>query len=163
MKAFKYVGPSEILARSRDAPKGAAIASRDDAAAWFRAHGRDESGWATYVVNLAGELLVAPRRSEHVACAGGEPVLAAGEIRFDLDGSVLDISNHSTGYCPSEDCWEAARAAFDRASLRRPDAFTRVVVFRRCASCGERNLVKDDWFVCALCDAELPVAWNFDA
>ena len=82
MKVFKYVGPEEIRARSSTAPKGTAIVSRDALLGWLELHGDAESRWATYVINLAGALLVAPRRSEHVACAGGEPVLAAGEICF---------------------------------------------------------------------------------
>ena len=143
-------------------PKGTPIASRDAAVAWFNAYGGAESGWATFVVSVAGELVVAPRRSEHVACAGGEPVLAAGELRFDAKGAVVEVSNNSTGYCPREDCWDAVRDALDRASLERPDGFTFVAVFRHCPACGERNLVKEAWFVCALCDAELPRVWNFD-
>lgn len=163
MKAFKYVGPPKILADSRSAPQGTPISSRADAVAWFEHHGDEEAGWATYVVSMAGALLVAPRRSEHVACAGGESVLAAGELRFDATGAVLDVANNSTGYCPREDCWGAVRFALDRAGLSHPGGFTFVAVFRRCPACGERNLVKDDWYVCALCDAELPRTWNFDA
>jgi uncharacterized Zn finger protein (UPF0148 family) len=34
-------------------------------------------------------------------------------------------------------------------------------VFRRCGACGERNLVKDGDFACAICGAELPRTWNF--
>lgn len=159
---FGYVGPSEVRARSQGAPKGTPLVSRDAARNWLRAHGREDAGWATYVVSLEGALLVAPRRSEHVACAGGEAVRAAGEIRFDPSGGVVEVTNHSTGYCPREDCWPAVRAALDLAGLGRPDGFTAVMVFRRCARCGERNLVKNDWYVCALCDAELPMCWNFD-
>jgi transcription initiation factor TFIIIB Brf1 subunit/transcription initiation factor TFIIB len=33
--------------------------------------------------------------------------------------------------------------------------------FRRCPACGERNIVKDDWFVCGVCGADLPTVWNF--
>ena len=163
MKAFRYVGPPQILGASRASPKGTPIASREAAVAWFAAHGREEAGQATYVVDLSGVLLVAPRRSEHVACAGGEPVLAAGELRFDAAGSVVEVANNSTGYCPREDCWDAVRDALDGAGLGRPAGFTSVAVFRRCPACGERNLVKEGWFFCALCDAELPTAWNFDA
>ncbi|KUO07851.1 hypothetical protein [Streptomyces sp. DSM 15324] len=34
----------------------------------------------TYVVGLGGWLRLAPRRSEHMACAGGGAVLGAGEV-----------------------------------------------------------------------------------
>lgn len=163
MKAFDYRGPPHLLADARGAPKGTAVSSPGDAIAWVALHGGEDDGWATYVVDTAGSLLVAPRRSEHVACAGGERVLAAGEIRFDRSGAVVEVTNLSTGYCPREDCWDAVRVALDRAGLRRPEAFAWVAVFRRCPRCRERNLVKEGWFVCALCDAELPRTWNFDA
>jgi hypothetical protein len=73
----------------------------------------------------------------------------------------VGASNQSTGYCPDPDCWPAVAAALDRAGIPHPGRFTVEVIFRRCPSCGERNLVKDDWFVCALCEAELPREWNF--
>jgi hypothetical protein len=53
------------------------------------------------------------RRSEHVVCAGGGLVRAAGELRFELrHGSVVvaEASNQSTGYCPEPQSW-TARAA----------------------------------------------------
>jgi hypothetical protein len=33
--------------------------------------------------------------------------------------------------------------------------------FRRCDACGQRNIVKDDDFTCAICGGELPATWNF--
>jgi hypothetical protein len=130
---------------------------------WLERSVRLEGGWATFVVSLAGDLLVAPRRSEHVACAGGERVLGAGEIRFDLEGAIVEITNNSTGYCPPEESWDAVRVALDRAGLPHPGRFTLVVQFRRCTSCGERNVVKEGWYACAICDADLPREWNFGA
>jgi DNA-directed RNA polymerase subunit RPC12/RpoP len=162
MKVLEYVGPEEIREQSSEAPRGTPIASHAALIGWIDAHGRAEDGWATYVVGRDGELLVAPRRSEHVACAGGQDVLAAGEIRFDARGAVVEVTNNSTGYCPPEDCWAFVRAALDRAGLRRPDGFTFEAKFRRCPRCGARNLVKDEWYVCAICDADLPTQWNFD-
>ena len=162
MKAFKYVGPEEIRARSSAATRGTPIGSCAAIVDWLSKHAAAEDGWATYVVSRGGVLLVAPRRSEHVACAGGEPVLAAGEICFSTNGAVVAITNNSTGYCPSEGCWEPVRSALDRAELPRPEGFTFVATFRRCPRCGERNLVKEDWYVCAICDADLPSEWNLD-
>lgn len=162
MKVFSYVGPEEVRAGSSDESKGTPLLSGADVVDWLKVEGHGEDGWATYVVSLRGDLLVGPRRSEHVACAGGESVLAAGEICFDTSGAVVEVTNNSTGYCPAEDCWESVRLAVDRANLRRPDGFTFLVSFRRCPGCGERNLVKDSWYVCAVCDADLPTEWNFD-
>ncbi|RKH95581.1 hypothetical protein D7Y15_41915 [Corallococcus sp. AB030] len=106
---------------------------------------------------------LAPRRSEHVACAGGEEVLAAGEIRFHrgLAGpSVTDVSNQSTGYCPDTTCWTAVEWAFAKAGLNPSAGFTHEAVFRRCTQCGEINLVKEAWCVCVFCEADLPATWN---
>jgi hypothetical protein len=164
MRSFDYVGPDEIRVRSAHATPGVPITSLDSLLAWLRAAQlaeTDDDGWATYVVDLAGRLLVAPRRTEHVACASGKSVLAAGEIRFSPDGQVTDVTNNSTGFCPAEECWGAVQSALRSAALSSPATFTFVARFRRCPKCHERNLVKDDWFQCALCDADLPTEWNF--
>lgn len=164
MRGFSYVGPEEIRARCA-ASQGAPILTRADLLQWLAEHGdtvTSEGGFATYVVDLDGKLLVAPRRTEHVACAAGQAVLAAGEIRFTSDGCVAEVTNNSTGYCPAEDCWPSVGAALTSAQIPHPHGFTFVAHFRRCPRCGERNLVKDDWYRCALCDGELPMAWNFD-
>jgi hypothetical protein len=164
LRQFEYVGPVEIRDRVRHSPGGTPILSYEALLNWLREVGTEvsgESGWATYVVDLNGQFVVAPRRSEHVACARGGAVLAAGEVRFSTRGHVLEITNNSTGYCPAEDCWESVRSALHRAALKYPFEFTFVARFRWCPSCGERNLVKDDWYQCALCEAELPLIWNF--
>jgi hypothetical protein len=57
--------------------------------------------------------------------------------------------------------WPAVAAALDRIGVAHLGRFTTEVVFRRCERCGERNVVKDGWFVCAMCGADLPVGWNF--
>jgi hypothetical protein len=114
---------------------------------------------------MNGILRLAPQRSEHVACAGGGPVLSAGEITFAEDHGhwrADEISNQPTGYCPDPTSWTAVQAALDRAGLRHPGAFTHPIVFRRCPQCRQRNIVKDDHFVCAVCQAPLPSAWNAD-
>jgi hypothetical protein len=158
------VGPEEIRARAVGAAPGAPIPSPESLRSWLRGQSESvtgEGGWATYVVDLSGRLLVAPRRTEHVACASGAAVLAAGEIQFTTDAHVAAVTNNSTGYCPAEHCWAAVQSAMDSAGLSHPSVFTFVAHFRRCPRCGERNLVKDDWYFCALCDAELPRDWNF--
>jgi hypothetical protein len=44
-----------------------------------------------------------------------------------------------------------------------PAASPEEITFRRCPSCGARNIVRDGDFVCALCDSALPTSWNFVA
>lgn len=41
----------------------------------------------TFVIDLEQRMRVAARRSEHVACAGGQRVLGAGEIAFEHGGN----------------------------------------------------------------------------
>ncbi|MFB4318366.1 hypothetical protein [Actinomadura sp. 21ATH] len=153
---YDYTGPPEIRAAAVPGREGAPIRSAADARDWLAGRGRDERGEPfTYVVDLAGTLRLAPRRSEHVACAGGAPVRAAGEITF-ADGGVAAVTNQSTGYRPGPESWPAVAAALDRAGIAHPGGFTDAFVFRRCPACGELNLVKDAYYVCALCDADLP-------
>lgn len=163
--AYRYIGSPEILARSRSAPKGVPIRCAADLQAWIKATGQRPASQivATFVIDVNGSLLIADRRSEHVACAGGEPVLSAGEITFLADGDVLEVievSNQSTGYCPEPESWPQVALALDLLPLRHPGSFTQEIVFRRCASCGQVNVVKDDWLVCLFCGTDLPAHWN---
>ena len=161
--SYAYVGPEHVRLAAADAPAGTPIDSRDALRHWISAQTDVEGAAiiATFVVTLDGVLRIANRRSEHVACASGQRVLAAGEIRFSLDGRVIGASNLSTGYCPQPSSWSAVADSLDRAGISHGTRFDDELTFRRCPECGERNLVKDNWFVCAICDAALPDEWNF--
>lgn len=157
---FPYVGPPGPAALARPGVRGRAVRGPRD----LDPLPADPGEPCTYVVDREGVLRIAPRRSEHVVCAGGEPVRAAGEMGF-LRGAagrwaVDAVSNLSTGYCPDLTAWRAVAAALDRAGIDRPEGFTHAVVFRRCESCRECNVVREGWYVCALCDADLPPRWN---
>lgn len=76
----------------------------------------------------------------------------AGEIVLD-EHSVTSVTNQSTGYCPDPSCWPAVAAALAPLDLH-PAGWTLAFILRRCA-CGQVNLVKDDWYVCALCGRDL--------
>jgi hypothetical protein len=160
---FAYVGPSEV---GLD-PPGDLVVLRTSAtlSEWLGRRPRSEhTEPITYVVDLNGHFRLGPRRSEHVACANGEQVLAAGEVSFAKDQrgwAVSEVSNQSTGYCPDLDSWEAVALALDRVRIPHPRGFTNPVVFRRCPRCDQPNIVRDGDFTCALCDAQLPPQWNF--
>jgi hypothetical protein len=163
-RLYHYVGPEEIRAKAADVSPGVTIDSTDDLAKWLKLPSDDGLVPATFVVDEEGNLRLANRRTEHVACAGGGPVLSAGEMFFLVlkDGIRLEeASNQSTGYCPEPESWPAVASALDRIGVPHPGRFTQEIVFRRCAACGQRNIVKEDWFVCGVCGADLPQKWNF--
>jgi hypothetical protein len=167
VRSYRYVGPADIRAAAvRADTAGASIGSRAEFEAWVRGRGPVESVEPfTYVVDLDGLLRLAPRRSEHVACAAGERVLAAGEMTFAREAGgwvVAEVSNQSTGYCPDVDSWPAVAAALGRAGLAHPSGFGYAFVFRRCTKCREHAVVKEDDFVCVFCGADLPASWNID-
>ncbi len=158
MKRYAYVGPEAIRLAVSDFPEGTTIHGAKDLLPFADGEPR------TFVIDSEGDLLIAERRSEHVAAAGGGNVLSAGEITAVREGAgvrVVEVSNQSTGYCPEPESWPAVASALDRAGIPHPGRFTYEAIFRRCPKCSERNLVKDEWFVCALCEADLPRAWNF--
>ena len=167
---YSYIGPDEIKELVMNEPAGARICERGDVLEWIESSRQspDDDGLvgATYTVDDEGWLRVADRHSEHVVCAGGKPVLSAGEIFFLVDGDdveVAEVSNQSTGYCPEPESWPAVASALDRAGLEHPGGFTSEFVFRLCGKCGQRNIVKEGWFECAVCGAELSREWNFPA
>jgi hypothetical protein len=168
-KSYEYVGPPAIKERAATAPQGTPIESKADFERWVfsTVQERDKLGQvaATFVIDHRGTLRLADRRSEHVACSCGGPVLSAGEMFFSLADirriAVTEVSNQSTGYCPEPSSWSAVADALDRIGIAHPGRFTNAVVFRRCPTCGERNIVKEDWYVCSVCGGELPPDWNF--
>jgi hypothetical protein len=167
-KLYQYVGPEEIRCRSASGPGGRVIESPGDLRSWLTRHRPSRAGGsvaATFVIDPEGRLRLADRRSEHVACAGGSPVLSAGEMFFSDQGdaaTVEEVTNLSTGYCPEPESWPVVGDALDRLGVVHPGRFTTEVIFRLCPECGERNVVKDSWFKCQVCGGELPRVWNFD-
>ncbi|WP_019068254.1 hypothetical protein [Streptomyces hokutonensis] len=165
-RGYRYVGPAELKAAVRPGGGGRRIGSASDFAGWIVEQSVAElTEPFTFVVGMDGALRLAPRRSEHVACAGGDMVLGAGEISFLCEAgrwTVSEVSNQSTGYCPDVNSWAEVARSLDAAELRRPSGFTYEVVFRRCPDCREHNIVREDDFVCVFCGSDLPAAWNVD-
>ncbi|MFR0359427.1 hypothetical protein [Streptomyces sediminimaris] len=163
---YRYVGPAELRSLVRRDGEGQSVRSPTDFDAWVSARTAEELAEPfTFVVDEAGVLRLAPRRREHVVCAGGEAVLSAGEISFREESgrwAVDEVSNQSTGYCPDISSWSAVAEALDQAGIVRPSGFTHEVVFRRCLSCRQLNIVREEHFVCVFCDEALPRQWNVD-
>ena len=166
-RRHRYVGPAGLLTAVRPGAEGRIVGSAGDLNAWLS--GQETAELAepfTFAVDLQGRLRLAPRRSEHVACAGGADVLGAGEMGFGRAAGlwvVREVSNLSTGYCPHLDSWDAVARALDQAGIGRPAGFTHAVVFRRCVSCREINIVREGDFVRVFCGSELPDEWNVAA
>lgn len=161
---YEYVGDgAENVATT---PPGQQILRRRDLNDFLSERVDETEEPFTYVV-ADGVLRVAPRRSEHVACAGHGSVEAAGEISFEQDDDgrwrVTEVSNQSAGYCPESSCFDAVEDALWLPGIEHPGGFTSAFEFRRCPGCGERNLVKDEYYVCGACDTPLPETWNLGA
>ena len=117
----------------------------------------------TYVVLPPGRLFLADRRSEHVSCARGEPVLTAGEITFRVMPGGIEVSdatNLSTGYCPESGSWKPLVAELNRCNVPGIGGFTHSFEFRHCPSCGMICVIKDDLYACPGCDRPLSSVWN---
>lgn len=168
MRLYHYVGPAAIRRRVEGHAVGRVVTTPADVLAWIRESGqeRDHEGLvsSTFVIDAEGRLRIEDYGSEHVACAGGGPVRSAGVAWFaatDRGLVVARITNESTGFCPEPESWPAVESALDTAGIAHPGGFERPRIFRRCPACGQRNVVKDGWFHCAVCDARLPSRWNF--
>lgn len=165
-RSYRYTGPVDLKAAVRPGSGGCRIGSASDFDNWVAGRAAVELVEPfTYVVGTDDVLRLAPRRSEHVVCAGGGPVLSAGEISFVHEAgrwAVGDVSNHSTGFCPDVSSWPAVARALDLAGLAHPSDFTHAVVFRRCPGCQERSIVREGDFVCVFCGSDLPAVWNVD-
>jgi hypothetical protein len=165
---FDYVSSEEIGLAVAGYPRGTTIQSIADLKTWMRDTCDRETidrklVVATFVIDLDGNLLLADRHSEHVACAGGAAVLSAGEIfiSWEKDGlEISDITNQSTGYCPDLASLQHVEAASSKIPIARPSSFTAEFTFRRCGNCDRVNIIKDDIFVCAVCDSPLPEGIN---
>jgi hypothetical protein len=162
---YGYVGPQEIRDAVVFANIGRAIETADDLSEWLaELPAQDRSQPHTFVIDVTGVLRVAARRSEHIACAGGGPVLSGGEITFARQKTgwlVSEVTNQSTGYCPRVSSSSAVCIACEHAGLAHPSRFTTAFEFRRCPECRQITIVKDDDFTCPACGTELPEEWNF--
>jgi hypothetical protein len=164
---YPYVGPKEIAMYGSSDIVRVHVLSTKDILSWVHATNQqpDASGaiLATYIVNEQAEWWLTDRSYEHVACAQGTPVTAAGEVGFWLENGSLDISyvsNQSTGYCPEPSSWSAWKEACLQTDIQPPDNWSVAFQFRRCPACKSIQLIKEeDWF-CAICDTALPEQWN---
>ena len=166
-RVYRYVGPGEFLALVGQSPTRRLIESKTDFVSWMKQTRQtlDAQGevTATFIVDTNARLWIADRRSEHIACTNGGLVFSAGEMTFQVatEIQVSAVTNQSTGFCPEPESWPSVAQALEHIGFAHPADFTTCFNFRRCLQCQSINLVKDDWFVCGVCDAELDRSWNF--
>jgi len=165
---YSYVGPKEQSEFSGVSLFRARISIYNDLVSWLtgssNSRTRSVTITATYVIDLSGALWLADQHTEHVACAGGQDVLAAGEMTLAQDENgviVSEVTNQSTGYCPEPSSWPTVAEALDQLGVIYPSGFTRAYIFRRCSTCGSTNIIKDDWYECAVCGGPLSHEWNY--
>ena len=164
---YRYVGPSEISDRANPTSPRLGVSFPRNVRAWYQA-AEDAAPLpaqvtATFVIDVEGKLWIADRRSEHVACARRQPVFSAGEMTFDISSDRVEatwITNQSTGYCPEPESWPVVAHALDNVGIGHNHQFDACYHFRRC-NCGQINLVKDEEFVCCVCESDLSREWNF--
>jgi hypothetical protein len=168
-RLYAYVGPKRIADRFGHAAKGIPVYSADDVLRWIRTTGQevDHAGEivVTFVIDDTGILRIADRRSEHVACSGGQPVLSAGEMTFRVVRErvvVPRVTNQSNGFCPEPESWPAIQTALQAAGFQSPTGFDPAFVFRLCECCNSINIVKEECFECAVCLTRLSAEWNLD-
>lgn len=167
-KLFSYVGPEEIKKKIHPEFEGYSIRNKKDILDWIklmRQTFQHHKLIVTYIIDKHRVLKISDRCSEHVVCAGGQKVLAAGELTFMQEKGNLwisGISNQSTGYCPIIESWETVNCTLARLGIAYPKSFTRAFEFRYCYACASINLIKDDVYECVICEEDLDVEWNFE-
>lgn len=159
MKSYQYIGPSEILDRIDRASLGHSVASGETLISWLKLKKYSQGiVILTFVIDTDGKLRVARRESEHVACAGGRSVLAAGEMTlefYDGEVAIVEVTNLSTGYCPSPSCWPAVKLVLEKTDIQFSEYFTSSYIFGICDNCGNRQVIKDDVYDCYDCGETL--------
>jgi hypothetical protein len=166
-RRYSYVGPPDIKHTARRDRLCLCVTSLADLLPWsvefLSGHARG-TFTVTFIIDTCEQLWLADRRSEHVACADGQDVLAAGEITFERHANIIhaaEVTNQSTGYCPEPASWSVVTQVLARLGISHPNYFTGAFIFRRCNKCGTTNLIKDHVFECAVCNSKLCLDWNY--
>src|ERR1700753_2699468 len=103
MRLYAYVGNQDLNMSSYSTHRQRVLSS-SDALSFLKCEAdlnRQFHLTTTFVVDVAGILWIADRHSEHIACARGGIVLAAGEMTFiGCKNQIMEteVSNLSTGY-----------------------------------------------------------------
>lgn len=161
---YEYIGPKEILNSIKPELQGTKIESSKEIVNWLKLNNKitkaENFTVCTFIIDLKGHLLISDRHSEHVQCAFGENVLSAGEIGFKVESQervkVESLTNLSTGYCPPPKSWsEVYKTLIQIEGLIIPKKFEPSYIFSYCSQCKQRQIIKDDFYYCPICEKEL--------
>lgn len=168
MIIYRYVGSHEIKESLSTYSHRHKVTSQQGVITWLAnsEHPINVDGTITltFIVDTEGLLWVNDRHSEHILCANGGEVLSAGEMTFEVKPdsvSVVAVTNQSTGYCPQPESYPVVKKGLEQTDIPHPSHFTTAYHFRLCDQCGTTNIIKDDWYVCAVCDSDLSQTWNY--
>ncbi|MCF8312969.1 MAG: hypothetical protein K9J31_16120 [Saprospiraceae bacterium] len=91
--------------------------------------------------------------------------MSAGEIFFELlpkNGiRVREVTNQSTGYCPSVHSWPHVEKALSQLGIEYPDSFDPFFDFSYCRECKSLKVIKEDFLFCHRCGNALPDGEEF--
>jgi hypothetical protein len=169
MKIYRYVGPENLLNLIHADICREAVENADSVLSWIRQTDQilnyDNSTTATYIIDTNEIMWICDRHMEHVVCAIGMPVLSAGEVTFRINNNHVEIpyiTNQSTGFCPEPKSWIAVNKALKKTNIKHPNKFSVNFIFRLCTNCSTINIVKENFYLCAVCNHALEKQWNLD-
>ncbi|WP_189003031.1 hypothetical protein [Deinococcus roseus] len=81
---------------------------------------------------------------------------------FKNQVQVLGLSNLSTRFCPEPACLQVGLTLLENLKLDLTGCTVYAFDFRLCPECQTINVVKNQEFYCSVCDAALPLHWNFE-
>jgi len=166
---YSYIGPMSILQRIQAQYQGSLITSVDDLERWIKTNNQQGDDYGNIVVTFVilphYELRISDRHIEHVQCANRSKVLSAGEITLEVEKttvlSIPQITNQSTGYCPSIESWEHVEKALEVLEISKPTQFEPAYYFSYCESCQSLKIIKDEDYFCYTCQEALMTSKTF--
>ena len=159
MHRYNYVGPTEIGKRTFASERHLVTCPEDvrNGISNNRTAVAGGSMMATFVIDTTSlRGLQTSQRTCRVCTWRRRAFSWRDDIVHGLDERWQFRGYHkSTGYCPGIDSWPVVAVALDKARIGHPNGFTVKCVFRKC-SCGQINIIKDNYFQCAVCGSQLP-------
>lgn len=162
---YDYIGTKEIYENVKPQFQGTCIYNVNDINNWIKTHQQQGDVYGNIIVTFVlmpdYTLCISDRHSEHVQCANRNPVLSAGEMTFEVNRknmvqNIAQITNQSTGYCPSPASWKKLEKTLTSFNIEYPENFDPAYIFSYCVHCQSLKIIKDNHYFCAYCNNALP-------